>query len=208
LSGFLLKAQDSITTVLSKRVPTRYVILYAEPIAMLDWNNGASYRFGMEYTFASKWAVYGTAGGYLEQGYILRAGIKRFFKQEGNARHSLGLEYINTWHINTVHDDYLKQDSGAAPVADESRPVSYTTEKYINSISVMFSREAFWRHHWVFEVYAGAGVKFKRTLTSIPQSELNLLYNYQESDISNFSSTPGTFTTLDLRLGIKIGRVL
>lgn len=208
LSSKFVEARAIDSVPVRSRIPDHnYFTLYAEPVALLDFENGPSYRFGAEYAFAHNWAIYGGAGGYFQQGYILRAGIKKYFDVGEPVRSSLGLEYINIWHVYTIHDFYFKEDSLEGRVPDDSRPVSITAEKYINSVSFMYTEEHFWRHRWILEFYAGAGIKFKHVLTSIPKSEEELLYHYHESDLEYVSYTPGKFITADIRLGIRIGRV-
>ena len=213
LAGLLLKAQDSIPPVpprdsgfTANRVPARYVLLYVEPLAALDGENGQSYRIGAEYAFSPKWGVYGTAGGYFEQGYILRAGIRRYTYTDEYGRGAWSLEYINNWHIHTIKDNYSKYDSSTRENApDNSRPISFTTEKYINAISLIYSIQEFYGHHWVLEGYIGGGVKFKHVISSIPQTQEELLYHYHEDQAENFGVNPGTFIVPDVRMGLKIG---
>ena len=201
----ILRAQD---TTLSNYIPSHaYTIVYNESLAILDGWNGTSVRFGAEHAWTRDWAIYGTGGVYLEQGYVGRIGIKRFCAQKDNVRYSVGMEYMHNWHIHTVHDYYRKPDPKEGYAEDESRPLSFTEEKNIHVIDLTVGMDEFWRHHWLIQFYAGVGIKFRKAVTSVPDSTLEQLYHYHESMIEGVSATPGNSLLPDIRWGIRIGRV-
>jgi hypothetical protein len=193
-------------------IPSHYLFVYSEPLAAIDFVNGGSYRLGAEYGW-KKWGVYATAGGYYEQGYIVRGGFKRYFHgDEDDHRHSLGLEYLHAWHVHTVKDWYAKPDStnpeGAVP--DKSRPsVTYTDVKHITTLTLLYTYQEFWRYGWVLELYAGAGVKWRTGLVNIPQTLQDQLYYFHHTDyVEPESDTRGNSIQFDIRAGVKIGYTL
>jgi hypothetical protein len=203
LGNLPAEAQD---TAAENRPYDRYLMLYIEPLALLDGVDGQSFRAGMEYPLNRKWSVYATGGDYFLEGYILRAGIKKYFRHAGSARYSLSGEFINSWHLNRVTDYYTKDDNnGQGGIPDYSRPVSYLVEKKINAFTVILACDRIWGRRWVFEYYAGLGVKFKEAGISIPTSIENQLYNFNNSFIDGISYVPGQYVEPDIRLGIKLG---
>jgi len=205
LSWQVLKAQDIVT---SDHIPSgNYTLLYAEPMALLDGWNGMSARLGIEHAWNNKWAYYVTGGIYFEQGYIVHGGLKRFYKQDENRRYFLGVDYMHNWHIHTVRDYYRKQEPGQVYTPDESRPLHFDEEKDIHTIDLMIGFDEYWRHGWIMEFYAGAGVKFRRAYISIPDNVLDQLYHFHESMIENVGATRGNSVVPDIRMGIRIGKV-
>jgi hypothetical protein len=117
------------------------------------------------------------------------------------------MEYMHNWHIHTIHDYYRKPDPTYGYIEDDSRPLSFTVEKNIHVIDLTVGVDEFWRHHWLIQLYAGAGIKFRKAVTSVPDSTLEQLYHYHESMIEGVSATPGNSLLPDIRWGIRIGRV-
>ena len=204
-AGSFAKAQDNPD---AGRIPRKYVTVFVEPIALIDFVSGPSYRFGLAYT-KDKWSFYGTAGGYFQMGYIVRAGVKRYIKKDGNRRHYLALEYINDWHRYSLTDYYEQYDSTSPEryVIDANRRVSYTDTKFDNALSLQYGLETYWRHHWVLDFYAGAGIRYKNTSVSIPSSEQSQLYYFNSSEIYGIRDQPGSSVVPDIRLGIRIGHI-
>ena len=201
----ILKAQQD---TLSKNIPSHaYTIVFSESLALLDGWNGTSVRLGVEHTWGNKLSLYGTGGIYLEQGYMFRVGLKRFIKKEDNYRRYWGIDYMHNWHIHTENDYYRKPDAREGYAPDDSRPFAFTEEKDMHILDLTFGMDQFWRHGWAFQFYAGAGVKWRRSINSAPDSTLDKLYHYHESMIEGVSATPGNSLVPDVRAGIRIGRV-
>jgi len=201
----VLKAQQD---TLSKYIPSHaYTVVFIEPMAILDGVNGTSARLGVEHAWNKKWAVYGTGGIYFEQGYMFRAGIKRFFKAEDNVRYYWGIDYMHNWHIHTEQDYYRKPDAREGYAPDDSRPFSFTEEKNIHVLDLTFGMDQFWRHRWVAQLYVEAGIKWRGAVISAPDSTLDELYHYHESMLENISAVRGNRFVPDVRFGVRFGRV-
>jgi hypothetical protein len=202
----ILKAQQD--TTLSKLIPSHaYTIVFSESLALLDVWNGMSARLGVEHAWNNKFSVYGTGGVYFERGYMFRVGAKKFISKRDNNRYYLGIDYMHNWHIHTEQDYYRKPDVREGYAPDDSRPFSFTEEKNMHVLDLTFGIDQFWRYGWAFQFYAGAGVKWRKALISAPDSTLDQLYHYHESMIENVSAQPGNGLLLDVRWGIRIGRV-
>jgi hypothetical protein len=133
LGNLPAEAQD---TAAENRPYDRYLMLYIEPLALLDGIDGQSFRAGMEYPLNRKWSVYATGGDYFLEGYILRAGIKKYFRHAGSARYSLSGEFINSWHLNRVTDYYTKDDNNgiSIPTSIENQLYNFNNS-FIDGIS-------------------------------------------------------------------------
>ncbi len=187
------------------RIPGKYLVVFIEPAALLDFYNGPGLRLGTEYSINKMWSVSGTAGVYFEQGYMIRGELKRYYINRDNRLYFFSLAYLNAWHIHQANDFYRKPDPTEGYVADKSRPVNYLSDKHINNINLVWGYDLFWNHHWWFEVYTGAGIKFKTVNNNISDAIQDQLYHFHESVIDNLSFTSGRITTLSIMLGIKTG---
>lgn len=195
----LLRGQDTL--------PSRFVSVYVEPGAILD-PNGGSARAGVEWAWNKRWAVYGSSGLYFNEGYMVRAGIKRSIKGIGPDRYSIALDLMHNWHMRTAADSYAKYDSTVRDdVEDKSRPVTYPVEKDVSTISLLFvCDERVWRH-FTFSLYAGVGIKFRRSVVGIPEATQDSLYhfNYGGGYIAPLEDSRGKGVMPEAMCGVTFG---
>jgi len=203
LSGFAAAAQRRGYS----SIPARYTIIFVEPAAAIDFFNGASIRLGAEHKWCKKWSLSGTGGVYVEKGFMGKLEVKYLVRDNRSDRHSVSLEYEHKQHQHTTDDFYRKPDSREGYLPDESRPVSYSSDKHINQLNAKYVYDQFWQRHWWLEAYAGLGIKFKTTTNSISDAEQDNLYHFHESVIRNFSFSGGTFVQPAVVIGIKFGFV-
>jgi len=191
--------------IIDNQFPDKYLMAYIEPAAAGDFFNGHSFRGGVEYGINEQWALSCTAGSYFQHGYIIKGEIKRYFRQKGIVRPFLALEYRNLWHMFTTCDYVRKQEAAEEYVADKSQPVSYDIERIVNQVSVKYGKTVFLRNNWVFEWYAGMGIRFKSAHTT--QDQTNLYY-YNQSIRTVLSYTKGEGIWPGVLLGVKLGKRL
>jgi hypothetical protein len=205
------KNVDSLFNGAWPGLPDRYVTVYLEPLALLD-PAGGSLRGGVEWAWNPCWSVYGGAGLYLDQGYMVRVGVKRYLPADPGEkdRFALGLDAMHAWHICEAKDVYAVYDSSVKDEEPSSRPLDYWVEKDVTTLDLILSYEKSFWNYCTLSMYVGIGGRYRRGVVGITPAlqDSAYHYNYGGGYFAPFEDNPGTFLQREFMAGMTVGILL
>lgn len=182
--------------------PRAHLALQISPLAFLDFNNGSSYRLGMQVLATKKWAFSTDFGGYFRnfnycrntKGFYAYLAVKYQFLKHANSWISLSYSYKQ--QSFEYHDAYIQQPDV---------PIVVPIQKYINCISLNFEENAILFKNGYINFYAGLGLRFRNVHSFETKHQFDELKNGGDSQTLYLVLVPGQSTWLNLNFGLRLG---
>lgn len=190
-------------TTRADSIPTRtHLALQISPLAFLDFNNGSSYRIGMQVLATKKWAFSADFGGYCRnfnycrntKGFYTYFALKYQFLKRSNSW--ISLSYAYKQQSFEYHDAYIQQPDV---------PIVVPVQKYVNCISLNFEENAILLKNGYINFYAGLGLRFRNVHSFATKHQFDELKNGGDSQTLYLVLIPGQSTWLNLNFGLRLG---
>lgn len=203
LFNCLLSFEAKSDTIQTVTIPSRKrVSIQFSPLALLDFNNGSSYRLGTQIRVSRRLALSADFGGYFRnfsflknnKGFYSYFAVKYALPENGSW---LSISYSYKQQAFDYHDFYLQ---------DPNTPITVHVQKYVNSISVNYER----RIGQLFkdgsiDFFAGLGVRFRNVQSFQTKHQFDELKNGGDSQTLYLVLIPGNKAWLNLNFGLRIG---
>ena len=172
------------------------------PLAYLDIYGGMSPRLGVEYKLKNTLSLYHEIGTYFpnpngmhqNKGFLIKNELKKYLNKNNL---STG-DYLSA-ELFYKHQNYFTNDtiSGAYKNYHVSKDAACLTIKY-GMLSVI-------KYNLVFDVFAGVGLRYKITTSSLTEEENRSIVPNGDYHINVLLNKAGTFIIPNFDAGIKIG---
>ncbi len=143
-------------------------------------------------------------GYYPASGYFLKGAFKKYkvAKKDAAPFHEFTFFYKNESY--PIADNIRVMDTMKGyPV--EGKSSDYTIFKSVWGLNVEWG-ESYTRRHWVYEWFAGLGVRLKFSKASISPDQQKNLYHFRESTIENTTQLQLTNTFMpSISAGVRLG---
>ncbi len=182
--------------------------LRTSPFSLLDFYSGSCYKIGLECKVFRQYAITVEYGGYLPdfnklvdiKGSLIEVGLRRYL--DNNYDHNgayLSLNYRYKEQSFGYHDDFRS----AIPYSKD-----YKVKKYVNCVNLNVGVCSVSERGFVFDLYAGVGIRMKSVRSSLSLDELKNGEAFSRSPVLRLMVKPGSFILPNLSVGIRLGILL
>lgn len=183
------------------------IILNVAPLALVDYFDGASLRFGAEFKIKNNISFTIENGQYLRylkstkinpSGYLIRPSLKYYL----NRNHCYGKFIALEYQYKNQHYDLRDSIEYSSINFDKQ----YSMQRIVHFVVFKYGNMINFGKNFIFEWYAGIGIRYIRSYSSLTEEEKNSIIPDSECPIQkDFIRQSGTLLYPDFKAGIKIG---